>query len=124
MLFRSSQVSTAEDETYHTQGSFIHVVTLIQRNVKIEPISYIPKIREIYKNLLLCSVIENSCYSFTHFAIDNPDKVKKYIEFFDKLRQQPGALENPDISKYDVDEFIRTVTSKKKFNPEDFFFKN
>ena len=48
-----SQVSTAEDETYHTQGSFIHVVTLIQRNVKIEPISYIPKIREIYKNLLL-----------------------------------------------------------------------
>jgi len=74
-----SQVSTAEDETYHTQGSFIHVVTLIQRNVKIEPISYIPKIREIYKNLLLCSVIENSCFSFTHFAIDNPDKVKKYI---------------------------------------------
>jgi hypothetical protein len=46
------------------------------------------------------------------------EKLKKYIEFFDKLRQS-GAVTPSDITQYDLDDLIRVVTSKKKFAPEE-----
>ena len=93
-----SQLSTVEDETYHTQGSYIHVVTLIQRSLKLGTQILVrteDRTDDIMNDLLKTSIIENACFSYTHF--DNIKKLEKYL-----TRVLDGfiRLYNTSLSKY------------------------
>lgn len=69
-----SQISTYEDECYHTQGAFFHVVLMMQRGIEFKDIS---SYKEIYINMLRASALENLTFAFTHQHA--PRKMQKYL---------------------------------------------
>jgi hypothetical protein len=70
LISKISELSTSEDEIYHTQGAYIHVVLIMQKGIRI-------KESEELNNLLKASAVENCCFAYTHF--DNFQKRVKYI---------------------------------------------
>lgn len=56
-----SLMSTLEDECYHTQGSYFHVV-LHNQSADRDLVSHLPI------DLLLASAIENLCFAYTHVS--------------------------------------------------------
>lgn len=66
-----SIVSTFEDECYHTQGAFFHVVLMMQRGMNFENDE---ETSEVFNNMLSASIIENLCFAYTH-----PHKQEKYL---------------------------------------------
>lgn len=59
-----SEISTFEDECYHSQGAFFHVVLIMQRGINFTDSN---NNTSAYNFLLVQSFIENLCFSFTHF---------------------------------------------------------
>jgi len=68
----TSALSLYEDGSYHTQGSYFHIVMMIQKKIKFKIRT--ARDKEIYKNLLSASIIENLCFSFVY-----PKKRDKYL---------------------------------------------
>ena len=82
-----SLLSTLEDECYHTQGSYFHVVLAMQakQNVDLTP------------QMLCASAIENLCFAYSHRSKSN----KYMTRVFDALKRMPPLseqLENNIIS--------------------------
>ena len=67
-----SLLSTFEDECYHTQGAYYHVVHLLQKPDIIQLPSECTD--ETKLNIFCASAIENLCYAYTHAS-----KQKKYL---------------------------------------------
>lgn len=81
----TSTLSLYEDGSYHTQGSYFHIVMMIQKKIKFKIRT--ARDRQIYKNLLSASIIENLCYSYIYTkkqdkylsrVKDGLDRLKKY----------------------------------------------
>lgn len=72
MINSVSEISTAEDETYHTQGSFFHVVLKMQKKLQIN----CDNRKHSWVFLLCTSFIENLCFAYTHF---HKNKQVKYL---------------------------------------------
>ena len=70
-----SIVSTFEDECYHTQGAFFHVVLMKQRGIQFRDVS---EHLDVYVNMMYASALENLSFAFTHF--DVPSKRNKYLD--------------------------------------------
>lgn len=68
----TSALSLYEDGSYHTQGSYFHIVMMIQKKIRFKIRT--ARDKQIYKNLLSASIIENLCYSFVY-----PKKRDKYL---------------------------------------------
>jgi len=68
----TSILSLYEDGSYHTQGSYFHIVMMIQKKIEFNPRTIRDK--QIYKNLLSASIIENLCYSYIYIH-----KREKYL---------------------------------------------
>ena len=68
-----SQLSTAEDETYHTQGAYFHVVLQMQLNYTIDYKDSVNEMATLLKN----SFVENLCFAYTHY---DKGKAKKYLD--------------------------------------------
>jgi hypothetical protein len=69
-----SIISTFEDECYHTQGAFFHVVMMLQRKIQFIDIS---ENVSTYVNMMYASAYENITLAFTHF--DSLSKRTKYV---------------------------------------------
>lgn len=69
-----SQISTYEDECYHTQGAFFHVVLMMQRKIEFRDIH---EYHDIFVNMLYTSAVENMAFAYTHR--DQHKKMVKYI---------------------------------------------
>lgn len=69
-----SQISLYEDECYHTQGAFFHIVMMMQRNIKFDITNPTIKSKEVYSNLIKASCMENMFFASTH-----PHNVDKYL---------------------------------------------
>lgn len=62
-----SILSTLDEECYHTQGAYVHVVMcMMSRNESIT--------KQLTKEMLVASMLENMCFAFTH-----PTKGNKYL---------------------------------------------
>lgn len=105
LVNKLSELSTYEDESYHTQGSFIHVVQIIQIRKKAPSHSVTRKrsstdFAQLIK-LLEVSMIENLCFAYNHF--DDENKRAKYLfRVVDAIRRisaesELGDAENPLI---------------------------
>ena len=82
-----SEISGYEDQCYHTQGSFFHVVLMNQRNIEFEIDA--DEI-EIAAHMFMCSCIENLCFARLHF-----DRKEKYIKrVTDALYRLDKILDN------------------------------
>lgn len=69
-----SQISTYEDECYHTQGSFFHVVLMMQRKIEFVDIH---QHLDVFVNMLYTSALENMAFAYTHR--DQYKKMMKYV---------------------------------------------
>ena len=69
-----SKISLYEDNAYHTQGAFFHVVLMMQRRICFEDIN---EYLEIYINMLKASYIENLVLSSYYYT--TKETFKKYI---------------------------------------------
>lgn len=67
IIDKFSKLSTFEDECYHTQGAFVHVVMVNQQGLDIT----------CTPEMLAASMIENLCFAYTHKDI--PKKCAKYL---------------------------------------------
>uniref|UniRef100_A0A6C0LDR3 Uncharacterized protein n=1 Tax=viral metagenome TaxID=1070528 RepID=A0A6C0LDR3_9ZZZZ len=80
----TSVLSLYEDGSYHTQGSYFHIVMMNQKKIKFNIRT--ERDKQIYKNLLSASIIENLCYSWIY-----KKKRDKYLsrvkDGLDKLQQ-------------------------------------
>ena len=86
-----SRISTFEDECYHTQGAFFHVVMMMQRKIKFKDIK---EHAEVFANMMYASALENLTFAYTHFAIVS--KRNKYIaRYKDALKQIMKELDVP-----------------------------
>lgn len=89
-----SRISTYEDECYHTQGAFFHVVMMMQRKIKFKDIK---EHREIFANMLYASALENLTFAYTHFA--SVPKRNKYLDRYnDALSRLVKLLGTPPHS--------------------------
>jgi hypothetical protein len=60
-----SLLSTTEDECYHTQGAYVHVVHYLQkRHTNVDGV--LDKYSDVWVQMLCASAIENLCYAYTH----------------------------------------------------------
>jgi hypothetical protein len=89
----TSALSLYEDGSYHTQGSYFHIVMMIQKKITFKIRT--PMDRQIYKNLLSASIIENLCYSYIYTkkqdkylsrVKDGLDRLKKYKNIFENIK--------------------------------------
>jgi hypothetical protein len=89
----TSALSLYEDGSYHTQGSYFHIVMMIQKKITFKIRT--AKDRQIYKNLLSASIIENLCYSYIYTkkqdkylsrVKDGLDRLKKYKNIFENIK--------------------------------------
>lgn len=115
-----SILSLYQEESYHTQGSYFHIVMMNQKNIcfKIND-----KNKKILQNLLSVSIIENLC-----FAYNNSKKRIKYImrvkdgldklhinnidtKLFNSLIKNINNLDNNKIIKNEIQ-----ILSKKLIN--------
>jgi hypothetical protein len=69
IINKISTISLYENDSYHSQGSYFHIVMMIQKGINFHIKN--KRDKEIYKNLLSASVIENLCFSYIN-------KAKKY----------------------------------------------
>lgn len=80
----TSSFSIYEEESYHTQGSYFHIVMMLQK--KIEFIIENKNDLINYKNILSASIIENLCFAYIK------SKKEKYLsrvkDGLDRLRKQ------------------------------------
>jgi hypothetical protein len=67
-----SIISLYENGGYHSQGSYFHVVMMIQKGMVFNVKSRTD--RHIYKHLLSASIIENLCFAYLH-----KEKMNKYL---------------------------------------------
>jgi hypothetical protein len=81
----TSALSLYEDGSYHTQGSYFHIVMMLQKKIVFNIRTVQDK--QIYNNLLSASIIENLCYSYIYKkkrdkylsrVKDGLDRLKKY----------------------------------------------
>jgi hypothetical protein len=68
----TSILSLYEDGSYHTQGSYFHIVMMTQKKIEFNVRTIRDK--QIYKNLLSASIIENLCYSYIY-----KHRIDKYL---------------------------------------------
>jgi hypothetical protein len=88
-----SKISTFEDECYHTQGAFFHVVLMMQRKINFKDIA---KNEEIYVKMLYASALENLSFAYTHFDIKS--KRDKYILRYNDAYIRIKQLTRPQIA--------------------------
>jgi hypothetical protein len=67
LLYKVSNLSTYQDECYHTQGAFFHVVLLMQAKKQYEDLND-EESNKKYTFLVELSLLENFCFSVTHFS--------------------------------------------------------
>ena len=81
MVKRLSIISVNENECYHSQGAFLHVVLMMQRHCEL--IASTDEEKRDLRNLLRASIIENMC-----FAVKKTQTMKKYVNrYMDGLRR-------------------------------------
>lgn len=89
-----STISTFEDECYHTQGAFFHVVMMMQRKIKFKDIE---ENKEVFVKMLYASALENLVFAYTHFDI--PSKRNKYlIRYMDAYNRLVQYIPKDSIS--------------------------
>ena len=80
----TSKISLYESGSYHTQGSYFHIVMMLQKKIKFKIKNKEDK--KIYKELLSASIIENLCFAYKY-----KKKINKYIlrvkDGFDRLNK-------------------------------------
>ena len=100
-----SKISLYEDNAYHTQGAFFHVVLMMQRRICFEDINdYL----EIYINMLKASYIENLVFSSYYYTIN--DTFKKYI-----MRVNDASIRLVNLGISETEKEIETNTSTPDF---------
>jgi hypothetical protein len=72
-----SQISLYEDECYHTQGAFFHVVLMMQRKINFIDVHRNSVMFNLYIEMLYTSALENLSFAMTHKKY--PAKVAKYV---------------------------------------------
>jgi hypothetical protein len=60
-----SLLSTTEDECYHTQGAYVHVVHYLQKRYTTVS-RVVDQFSDVWVQILCASAIENLCYAYTH----------------------------------------------------------
>ncbi len=84
LLEKISSLSLYQDECYHTQGSFFHVVLLMQAKLEYLDINNNLNSKFKYRFLIEQSLIENLCFSITHFH--RKDKyLKRVFDAYNRL---------------------------------------
>lgn len=81
-----SIVSTFEDECYHTQGAFFHVVMMMQRKIQFRDIR---EHLDVFVKMMYASAMENLSFAFTHY--DTPTKRNKYIDRYNDALERISA---------------------------------
>lgn len=85
-----SQLSTAEDETYHTQGSYFHVVLQMQKKYNI---AYDETTVNKMLHLLRNSFVENLCFAYTHHEKGkSPKYLNRVIDAWERMRTVYASL--------------------------------
>lgn len=100
-----SEVTTSQCESYHTQGSYFHVVRMLQQQSKLSNHSTNPK----YGLFMIASGIENACFYF-----DNPEKIKylyRHLDACRRLKQWELELKQQKQSEVNVFQHIPTFFS-------------
>lgn len=107
-----SILSLYEDDSYHSQGSYFHVVMMLQKKITFKIKT--KKDRQIYRDLLSASIIENLCFSYC-----NRNKKEKYLSrvkdcfhrlnkykiknsIFNSLEKNINKLNNPRAIRYQI----------------------
>lgn len=100
-----SKVSTFEDECYHTQGAFFHVVMMMQRKIQFKDIA---ENRDVFIKMMYASAFENIVFAYTHF--DHVSKREKYLyRYRDALR---NIELHRDVKQDHIPSVIRPVAVK------------
>lgn len=101
----TSALSLYEDGSYHTQGSYFHIVMMTQKKIKFKIRT--ARDRQIYKNLLSASIIENLCYSYIYTK-----KQDKYLsrvkDGLDRLKKYKNIFENIKI-EYEIHRILQSI---------------
>lgn len=92
-----SNISTFEDECYHTQGAFFHVVMMMQRKIQFRDIE---ENKEVFVKMLYASALENLAFAYTHFDI--PSKRAKYLTRYMDAYNHIATYTKPDIDPFTV----------------------
>ena len=112
IINKISIISLYENDSYHTQGSYFHIVMMIQKGIKFHIKN--KKDKNIYKNLLSASVIENLCFSYINKAKkdkylsrvkDGLDRLKVYninVKLFNSLEKNINNLNNRRYIKREI----------------------
>jgi hypothetical protein len=104
-----SVISLYEDECYHTQGAFFHVVMMIQRKKVFDDIS---ENKEVFKRMMQASALENLAFAYTHFSVE-PKRIKYLMRCNDAIKrlEETGFYSAQEIViKPIAIEKIKTVT--------------
>jgi hypothetical protein len=128
-----SEISTFEDECYHSQGAFFHVVLIMQRGINFIDSN---NNTSAYNFLLVQSFIENLCFSFTHFnrrdkylkrAIDAKNRLlsdinNNFSQYINLIKQTNiDSLINSENNKNigsNIDKFVSISIGGKRSKPK------
>ena len=92
-----------EDETYHTQGSFFHVVLQLQKKIRME---FTTESDMLF--LLECSLIENLCFAFTRANFRaKSDKYRMRVN--DASTRIKGIKSMAKYAKFKISEVVAVV---------------
>ena len=100
-----SILSLYQEESYHTQGSYFHVVMMNQKKIffKIND-----KNKQILQNLLSVSIIENLCFAY----INSKKKIKYIMRVKDGLHRLHINNINTDLFK----SLIKNINTNNEFD--------
>lgn len=119
-----SIVSLYENDSYHSQGSYFHVVMMIQKGIRFNLKS--KRDRIIYKNLLSASIIENLCFAYLHRnkiekylsrVSDGLNRLKKYKiknKHFNSLEQNIDNIKNRNSIKRELYIILNSLSILQK----------
>ncbi len=96
-----SFLSLLENESYHTQGAYFHVVMMHQRNIEFRDIE---NYSEIFINMMICSIIENLTFAYL-----NEYKKDKYIKRVDDALSKIINMNKNDIQQDFVNIYLKNI---------------